>query len=48
MADAAEALARAAHRLQHRLDFAAEQQVGMPDDAGAGADLAVDAARRRR
>ena len=49
VADAAEAPAAGAHqRLEHRLDAAAEHQVGMSDDAGAGADLAVDAARRHR
>ena len=49
MADAAEApAAGAVKRLEHRLDAAAEHQVGMADDAGAGADLAVDAARRHR
>ena len=45
MADAAEAVAAGADvGLQHRLDPAAQRQVGMADDAGAMPGLAVDAA----
>ncbi len=47
MANAAEAPAAGAiERRQHRLDAAAEHQVRMANDARAGADVAVDAARR--
>ena len=49
VADAAEAPAAGAiERGEHRLDAAAEHHVGIADDAGAGADLSVDAARRHR
>src|SRR5204863_1809363 len=49
MADAAEApAARALMRLQHLLDAAAEVEVRMSDDAGAGTDLSVVAACRHR
>ena len=45
MADAAEAVAAGADvGLQHRLDPAAQRQIGMADDAGAMPGLAVDAA----
>ena len=45
VADAAEAVAAGTDvRLQHRLDPAAERQIGVADDAGAQPGLAVDAA----
>ena len=46
VADAAESVGDLQVRLQHLVDPFAEGAVGVADDAGAGAHIAVDAARR--